>query len=40
MSEQADGEVRAEFRGAQFEETHEHIEVVEVEEIQGEEAHQ
>ncbi|HEV2781209.1 MAG TPA: hypothetical protein VGX25_17650 [Actinophytocola sp.] len=39
MTEQAaDGqETRMEFRGAQFSETDEQIDVVEVEEIQGEE---
>jgi hypothetical protein len=42
VSEQAaDGqEQRVEFRGAQFQETDEQIDVVDVEEIQGEEAHQ
>jgi hypothetical protein len=43
VSEQAaDGqeEQRVEFRGAQFHETGEQIDVVDVEEIQGEEAHQ
>jgi hypothetical protein len=39
MSETAEGqEARAEFRGAQFSETDEQIDVVDVEEIQGEEA--
>lgn len=39
MSETAEGqEARAEFRGSQFSETDEQIEIVDVEEIQGDES--